>query len=158
MGRSNFFANIENSYAQATKEQLEYNAIKEATNMIRGLYSVMSNADRITVPILFLGAKLGCAGDLTPAKKELADKVFGEIMSNPEMSKIYSVIGAPVGDADYSLVSIVAKMENDIAMPFLKYVFCFGYIDGKFEDEVANKLDGMFGMALLKDFFGQDPE
>lgn len=120
----------------------------------------MPNDDRILISILFLGAKLGCAGDgkLSQEEKNIADQVFGKVLSNPEMSGIYGNISSAITDADYNLVSIITKMGNSIAMPFLKCVFCFAYIDGKFEDEVAEKLDGMFGEVLLRDYFEQTAE
>ena len=160
MARSNFFATVEDAYAKCTPEELEGEALNEAITILNEIFSKMPNGDRILVPILFLGAKLGCAGDgkLSQEEKNIADKVFGKVLSNPEMSGIYSNISSAITDADYNLVSIVTKMGNSIAMPFLKYVFCFAYVDCKFEDEVAEKLDGMFGEVLLKDYFEQTAE
>lgn len=158
--RSNFFTTVEEAYAKCTPEQLICEATNEAVTLLNEVIAKMSNGDRILIPILFLGAKLGCAGDgkVSQEERNIADKVFGKVLSNPEMNGIYSNIGAAITDADYNLVSIVTKMGNSIAMPFLKYVFCFAYIDGKFEDDVAEKLDGMFGEVLLKDYFEQAAE
>lgn len=160
MGRSNFFATVEEAYARCTQEQLEYEALNVATTIVKEVFAKMSNANQILVPILFLGAKLACAGDgeLSQEEKNLADKVFGKVLSNPEMSGIYNSISAAITDEDYNLVSIITQMGHGIAMPFLKYIFCFAYIDGKFEDEVAKKLDGLFGQVLLREYFNQTGE
>ena len=37
-------------------------------------------------------------------------------------------------------------------MSFLNFILCFAYIDGKFEDEVAERLDEIFGITLLMEF------
>ena len=40
-------------------------------------------------------------------------------------------------------------MSDDLAYIFPKYILCFAYIDGKFEDEVAERLDEILGMNFM---------
>lgn len=152
MSRSNMFANHENKFEFASKEEL----IATALGSAQELFEQLDGADdggQMAFMLLIIGTKLGVAGDgvINSDEKALIDEVFGRIW-NGNMSDVYDMIGTEISDDDYDMVSKITQLGNHIAMPFLYYIFSFAYIDGEFEDEVAEKLDGLFGMNFLVDF------
>lgn len=149
--RSNMFANIENRFEFASEEeivQIAFSSLREIVGSLSGA------ADEVIFGVVLLGAKLGVAADGKINEKEryLIDTIF-EPFSNASMEKIYDFVGETIGEDDYNRVIPITKLGNPLAMSFLNFVLSFGYIDEVFEDEVAEKLDGLFGMNLLADFF-----
>ncbi len=154
--RSNMFANIENKFEFAEKDEI----VGTALNSLGELFEAMdSMEDQVKFGVMVLGAKLGVAGDgvLNQPEKELIDEVFGRIW-NGSMDDIYQMVGADIEDSDYNMVEMLTKLGNPVAMPFLYYTLSFAYIDGTIEDDVAERLDGLFGMNLLADFIQSGQE
>lgn len=149
--RSNMFANIENKFQFSEKDE-----IRECT--LSSLGEILSQMDTFDdtakFGIAIIGAKLGVAGKTTlnEKEKELVDIIFGPIW-NGEIDEIYAMVGSEILESDYDFVSMLLQLGNSIAMPFLHYILGFAYIDEKFEDDVAEKLDSLFGMNLLASFF-----
>ena len=56
------------------------------------------------------------------------------------------------------MVQQLIELGNSVAVPFLYYILSFAYIDGEIEDDVAEKLDNMFGMCLLEEFIQNSEE
>ena len=158
MSRSNMFANHENKFEFASKEELiaiALSSAKELSEQINGF----GFGDQMTFMLLIIGTKLGVAGDgdINSDEEELIDEVFGRLW-NGDMSEVYDMIEIGISDDDYEIVSKITQLGNHIAMPFLYYVFSFAYIDGEFEDEVAEKLDSLFGKNFLVDFMQSSME
>ena len=154
--RSNMFANIENKFEFASKEEIEATAISSLAELIGALDSF---DDQTKMGMMVIGAKLGVFGDgvIRAEERELIDYVFGQVYHG-SMDTIYGLVGAPIEENDYNIVQMLTQMGNQVAMPFLHYILSFAYIDGEFEDHVAEKLDGLFGMNLMVDFFNSDLE
>lgn len=154
--RSNMFANIENKFEFATEEEIVNTALGSLGELIGELTSF---DDGVKFSIAILGAKLGVAGAGVINSKErmLIDEVFGRIW-NGSMDEIYDLVSGTIEESDYNLVQMLTQLGNPVAMPFLHYILSFAYIDEVFEDDVAEKLDGLFGMNLMADFFASDME
>lgn len=151
MSRSNIFANIENEFENATKEQIMATAVYKFGEILQAASGFDANS---LFAIQVLGAKLGVAGDgkINDQEKELIDDVFSRSYQGP-IEEVYELVGAEIKESDYKAVEMLTKLGNPVAMPFLYYVLSFAYIDGVIEDEVAERLDSIFGMNLLADFF-----
>lgn len=149
--RSNMFANIENKFQGASEDEIIGTALASLNDMISELSSFDGKAKFI---IAIIGAKLGVSGDgeINDKEKMLLNTVFENIWNGP-MDDIYKLVDSPIEEKDYELVQQLTQLGNDVVMPFLYYILSFAYIDGVFEDNVAEKLDGLFGMNLLADFF-----
>lgn len=156
MGRSNMFANIENKFEFAEKEEIVATALSSLGELFEAIDQM---EDQVKFGIMVIGAKLGVAGDgvLNSQEKELIDEVFGRIW-NGSMEEIYDMVGADIQESDYDLVQNITQLGNPVAMPFLYYTLSFAYIDGEIEDDVAERLDGLFGMNLLVDFMQSGEE
>lgn len=154
--RSNMFANIENKFEFAEKDEIVGTALSSLGELYEALGSM---EDRLKFGIMVIGAKLGVAGDgvLNQQEKELIDEVFGLIW-NRSMDEIYQMVGADIGDDDYNAVEMLTNLGNAVAMPFLYFALSFAYIDGTIEDDVAERLDGLFGINLLADFIESGQE
>lgn len=149
--RSNMFANIENKFKFASKDEITATAIDSASKLIKPLYNP-SNPTTF-VMTLIVGAKLGAFGDeiINDEEKELIDAVFGNLFGNA-MDSIYLGIKTKIEDRDYNVVEAVTKGGYEVSMAYLGFILSFAYIDGSFEDSVAEHLDNIFGMTLLTDF------
>ena len=157
MMRSNMFANIENKFEFAAKDVIKSTAIQSFAELIAGLQGVL-NTEAIFGMMVVI-ARLGVSGDgvLNQAEKDLIDEVFGRIYKG-SMEQVYAAIGTTIPDTDYEMIGNLAKMGNHIAMPLLHCILSFAYIDQVMEDHVAERLDGLFGMNLMMEFFNSDLE
>lgn len=155
--RSNMFANLENKFEFAGKEVIEATAVQSLAELVEELRETF-NTEAI-FGIMIVMARLGVAGDgvLNQAEKDLIDEVFGR-MYKGSMDEIYNAIGTTIPDSDYEMIGMIAKMGNQIAMPLLHCILSFAYIDQVMEDHVAEKLDSLFGMNLMMEFFNSDLE
>ena len=135
----------------ASEGEIGEMALSSLSDLIDGI-SQMDDQSKFSV--IVLGTKLGVAGDgvINDIEKSLIDDIFGRIWRGP-MTDIYEVVGEEIDDNDYELVQLLTQMGNSIAMPFLHFVLSFAYIDEVFEDEIAEKLDGLFGLNLMASFF-----
>ena len=71
------------------------------------------------------------------------------------MEQVYESVVAAIAESDYDLVKSVIQMGDEAAFQLLRWILSFAYIDEAFEDEVAYKLDGLFGMPLMRIFFAR---
>lgn len=151
------FANLENKFEFAGKEVIEATAVQSLAELVEELRETF-NAEAI-FGIMIVMARLGVAGDgvLNQAEKDLIDEVFGRVYKG-SMDEIYNAIGTTIPDSDYEMIGMIAKMGNQIAMPLLHCILSFAYIDQVMEDHVAEKLDSLFGMNLMMEFFNSDLE
>ena len=149
--RSNMFANIESEFENATKEQIMATAVYKFGEILQAASGLDTDS---LFAIQVLGAKLGVAGDgvINDQEKELINDVFSRSYQGP-MEEVYELVGTEIKESDYKAVEMLTQLGNPVAMPFLYYVLSFAYIDGVIEDEVAERLDRIFGMNLLADFF-----
>lgn len=148
--RSNMFANIENKFKNLSEEAITGFAVVSLQQM----FDALSGFPQEQLFFIALsGANLGVSGDgkLNEKEKKLIDNVFGP-MWNGDMKDIYNYFNYETIEQNYKLVETAVQMGNSFAMPFLHYILSFAYIDGVFEDEVAKRLDGLFGMNLLAEF------
>ncbi len=159
MKRSNMFANIENKFEFATKDEIVNTALSSISDFLTELDQIGLNDDETKLGIMVIGAKLGVSGDgiINNQEKMLIDNVFGRIIKG-SLNNIYDMIDSSITEADYDLIATVIQAGNQIAIPLLYYILSFAYIDGKIEDKVAERLDSIFGMSLLVDFIQSGAE
>lgn len=154
--RSNLFANIENQFEFASKEEIT----EIAQSSIRELFSAIASLPpEAKFGVVCLGVRLGVAGDgvLNQDEKNLIDAVLGIAWKGP-MSQLYDMVSGEISEDNYETVELLNELGNEVAMPFLYFTLSFAYIDGKIEDEVANRLDSLFGMNLLTAFMQSGEE
>jgi hypothetical protein len=146
------FANLENQFKHASKEELVSTAVGSALELHKALDNG-DNGGKTAFMFLIIGTRIGVSGDgvINSDEKALIEEVFGKLWQG-DMSTIYDMIGTKSSEGDYEIVSDIVKLGNHIAMPFLRYILSFAYIDGVLEDEVAEKLDSLFGVNFLADF------
>lgn len=152
--RSNMFANIESGFKNSSKEENILNAAESFQHII-DMSSELEDADSMIIGLAIVGARLGVAGDgvINEDEKEIINEFFGALLDNPDIDEIYEMIGTDISEEDFELVEGFVKLGNNAAMPFLGYILSFAYVDGIFEDEVAQRLDSIYGMNLLTEFF-----
>ena len=148
--RNNLFANMENKFEFATEEEITETALSSLSELV-GEISYMNDQTKFGIAVL--GAKLGVSGDGMANEKEkrLVDEVFGRIWNGP-MELIYEMVRTAPDDSDYDLIKKLTQLGNSVAIPFLHFILSFAYIDGVFEDDIAEKLDSLFGMNLMAAF------
>lgn len=149
MARSNMFANLENQFEFCDKEEITEKTLDAFSEL----------AEKITVQfdkntmfmMLVIGAKLGVAcknGELNSDEKELVNETLGRIWTG-NVEDVYNMVAERISDNDYELIQSLIRVIKDAALPFLCYVLGYAYIDNKADDEVLDRLDGLFGMNLL---------
>ena len=149
MARSNMFANMENQFEFCDTEEITEKTLQGYAGVIGELGDNFEGD--VMFMTLILAAKLGVAskcGTLNSKEKALVDSVFGQVW-NGDMEEVYDMVAKEITDNDYNLVEMLAQMGNNVALPFLYMVLGFAYIDEKVNDQIMEKLDGMFGMNLL---------
>ena len=172
MGRSNMFVNLENtikkmSYEEKIKTTSDCQIDVTATIVASG---VKSNAvGIITESIYALG--VGKGKKINSKKKEFIAKVnklllgddfdkyldsfFGEInMMQSEIPEMLSNNNS-IFDTIKNLASIPGI---NMGLNILKMILCVAYCDNEPDEEVLDKLDGIFGKSLLIDFFASGQE
>lgn len=154
--RSNLFTNEEYRFKYASESELIDLANQYFQELLADM-SIIPNESK--VGILVLGAQLGVAGDqkLDPREKRMIESIFGKFV-NSGMETMLELVMQEITDKTYQLLQIILKIGHRFAIPFLRYILCFAYADGVFEDSVADKLDGMFGMSLLVEFANSGEE
>ena len=156
MSRSNLFANLENKFEFADKDTITQIALESTFKLIMALDGMN---DKTRFGACIVAAKLGTCGDgvINDDEKGLLEEVFGRLTRNP-VSDVIDLITGEIEEQDYQVVQMLTKLGNEVAMPLLDLILSFAYIDDEFEDDVAERLDGIFGMNLMVDFFQGDQE
>ncbi len=149
--RSKFFVYLENEFELAEAEDIVATAIAAIEELVGTLPSF---DDKTKFAIAVTGAKLGVSGDgqINAKEKMLIDTVFGQFWKG-SMEQVYELLGAAIAESDYELVKSVIQMGDRAVFQLLRWILRFAYIDEVLEDEIANKLDGLFGMPLMRIFF-----
>jgi len=158
MSRSNLFANIENKFELSDTEGISNLTLQAFTELVYLLKNELNQ--NALFSLLLIGAKLGVAndsGELNDREKELVDHTFGKVVHS-DIEQVYSLIAEGLDGSEYGFVQNLTRLGNDIALPYLHFILGFAYIDEKVNDEVLDKLDGLFGMNLLTTFFQSDME
>lgn len=153
--RSNAMYSIESKFSKYDKDEL----IKVAINSFEKVLNSLSHmGDTIVVGTLMLGIRLGVAGDgvLSDVEKELIRTLFKNIY-NGSPNDLYDMVGTTIKESDYNLVSSLIRLNDELAMNFLNLVLAVAYIDGVLEDDVAKRLDEIYGLIFLKNIFNSEP-
>lgn len=151
-------AGIDKRFKRATKEELIERARESAQKIIKAFRNDNHGRD-ISMRLLVFGAKLGLSGEgvLNEAEKEFIRRVFGPIVED-DISDIYDRISNEIDDSDYELVRVLTEKGHDVVMPFLHFILSFAYIDQKLEEEVAKRLEVLFGLNVFAEVVQDDLE
>lgn len=151
-------AGIDKRFKRATKEELIERALDSARKIIES-FRGDNQGKEVSLRLLVFGAKLGLAGDgvLNEEEREFVERVFGTIVDG-DISDIYDRIGNEIDDSDYELVRVLTKKGNNVVMPFLHFILSFAYIDHKMEEEVAKRLEVLFGLNVFAEVIQDDQE
>lgn len=156
--RSNMFANLENEFEFASKYEVEQKAKESVVLLIRALKDLGVN-DKVIFGTLIQAISLGTLGDgrISDEEEELIVGAFSPFY-NGTRAELMELFGEEIDESIYENARLIDKLGPNVALPFLRVVLGFAYIDGVFEDDVAKKLDGIFGMSLLAAFFASGAE
>ena len=160
MVRSNLFANIENRFQFLNEEEI-IEKTQQAFNSFIKEYAIQIGDTRTCFLNLTGAAKIGVAsknGTLNLKEKALADATFGQMWNKDQMENIYSIISDEIVEENYNAVNIITQLGNEMAFSFLYIVLGFAYIDGEVDEQVMNKLDGLFADTLLSLFMQSDSQ
>lgn len=152
--RSNLFAQVENKFKFATESEITDIAFLSLDELIE---VIPDEEIKVKFTMILLGAKLGVAGreKITEKEKRLVDKIFGRIYNGP-MEKVYDSLNGAITEKDYDLVRSFILLYSQAALPYLHFILSFAYVDDVFEDDVAERLDGIFGFSLMTALFTGD--
>lgn len=153
--KGNFFASILEEFASADDNVIRNTAESSMVEFIQA--SAMTDGTRI-FQALIIAANIGLGGvkSLTAKQKRFADFIFSKIYTG-EMDTIYDKITNDIPESYYQLLELFCNLgKKEVGMPLLYYILSFAYIDGELDPDVASRLEQIFGMVLLFQFFEQD--
>lgn len=147
--RNKLFAQIESKFQSASEEELRKVALHSMANLLGALQML---DDQTRNAVLITAIRLGVAGDgiLNDPEKRLIDAVFEGTYPGP-MEDIYANIGTEIGETDYTFVWRLAQASPDISLPLLTFILSFAYVDGVFEEDVAERLDDIYNVSVFTD-------
>ena len=151
--------NIFNSLANQFKNKSESEILSMAMDLRREFVIVISQATNSNVILksLLLAAAIGVEGkQLNDKEKRLVDVFFNDICTN--MESIYDVITEPLTEENWERIKVLSTVGVAAGMPFLKLILCFAYVDGFLSDEIAEKLEQVFGLILSAAYLMGDME
>lgn len=154
MSVGNFMTQYQNAFKNASEEEILEMAKASISNFISqsGMHT-----PKLIFQAMIWGANVGVAtksGSLNEKEKKITDEVFNNW--NGDMEDIYAMISQEVKEEEFQFFKMVGMTPVGIEM--LKYILAFAYIDGEMEEEIAEKLEDCFGMALLGSFFNSDTD
>lgn len=155
--RGNFFANLEREFREADPDQLVILCQEAMDDFIPA--SGMTDVQRI-FQALVMAANIGTegTGSLNDSEKALVDAIFGKILTSP-MEPVYEMLSQPVNEQMFSMMELFCRLGGAaVGIPILRFILSFAYADKKLSDQMAEKLESVFGTVLLMDFFSSDPE
>lgn len=116
-------------------------------------------------------AKIGTGGvkKLSSKQKKLVEHVFSTALNlndntvrnyNDHMEAIYDMIQTEsIPESTYSPFETIGKAgDRLVGMPLLYHILCFAYIDGTIKPEIAERLENIFGLVLLRQLFSESEE
>ena len=151
MSTGNFFNDLVNQIKSKTESEI----LSIATDSMREFIpaSQMTDAKRI-FQVLLLAATIGVEGkkQLNAKEKRLIDDFFGDLCS--DISIVYEFIAQPITEKEWGVLEMFPNMGGvAVGLPLLKLILCFAFVDGKLSNDIAEKLENIFGIVLLGNFF-----
>lgn len=154
MARSNMFANMENEFQFFSKDEIVEAGRLYRNMLVQELSGIYDDSGQIFA-ILIFAAAIGIGGDgkINKDEKYAIKEILGEAWTGP-INALYDAVSATINDDTYNYDTLekIVQLGNNIAIFLLKLILSFAYIDGSFEDDVARRLDPIFGMSLLMAF------
>lgn len=149
---------IDKQFKRVTKDELIEKALDSARKIIEA-FRDNNQGMELSLRLLVFGAKLGLAGDgvINEAEREFISRVFGPIVDG-DVLDVYDRIGNEIDESDYELVRVLTEKGNDVVMPFLHFILSFAYIDQTLEEEVAKRLEVLFGLNVFAEVIQDDQE
>lgn len=172
MSRSNMFSNLENTIKKMNYEekiQTTFVCQMSVTSMIVASGIESQTVGMIIESIHALG--IGKGEKINPKKKEFIGKVaklsFGDDFDKHfdaffgDINKIRSEIPKMLSNNNsiFDTIKNLASIPGiNMGLSILKMILCVAYCDNEPDEEVLDKLDGIFGKSLLIDFFASGQE
>ena len=172
MSRSNMFSNLENTIKKMNYEekiQTTFVCQMSVTSMIVASGIESQTVGMIIESIHALG--IGKGEKINPKKKEFIGKVaklsFGDDFDKHfdaffgDINKIRSEIPEMLSNNNsiFDTIKNLASIPGiNMGLSILKMILCVAYCDNEPDEEVLDKLDGIFGKSLLIDFFASGQE
>lgn len=151
---SNMFKLYKNEFRGLSTKQI-YTKMREITILLCELFEEVELGGSLGGQILFVAANIGISGDgiLTENEKELIDVVFEGIVKGPK-DVLYDMLVEPIKDNTYDIIKkIIDIRHSGVNNLLLLFIIGFAIIDGKIEEDIEKKLDSIYGIHFLGEFF-----
>lgn len=149
----NALKNFESNIRGRSMDELEQMAIQSIGDMYECV-SEQENSDSVLVMMMFQAARIGICGDnnINDEEREFVARVIGKFY-NGSTDEILQLIGEEISEKDYLTLNLFSQLGQDFSIAVLRLILCFAYCDGVLEEEVEERLEQLFGLNLLADFF-----
>lgn len=95
---------------------------------------------------------------LNSSENDLLKLIATNFLHGVDIEELKTVVeGTSVEDAS-KIVKVYQIFGQEVSMAILQYALCFACADGIVEPEVEDRLESIFGMSLLADFFQSGQE
>lgn len=117
-------------------------------------------ADRTGTIAVFTMPRLGIpeGRPLNFSENALFKYIVTDLMSGGNIEELKAVIEGASAENANKIVKVYQIFGQEVSMAILQYVLCFACADGIVEPEVEDRLESIFGMSLLADFFQSGEE
>jgi len=159
-GRGNFFSSFERKFAAADKQTILNTAHDGMLDFIET--SGMTNV-KIILSLFLAVAKIGLCGKhkLSAPQKEMVQDILSDIFKYPgDMEGVYTELSKGYSENDFAMLeqfcnTALSLHATEPALHLLSVILSFAYIDGKLDDTVGARLESIYGMILIGNFFEQ---
>ena len=159
-GHGNLIQGVLENFASTSEQELMDWGVQSLCDFSAA--TGVTSAKSLMLTVIF-SAKIGTGGvkKLSSKQKKLVDHVFSTVLNyNDNMEVIYDMIQTEsIPESTYSPFETIGKAGDRLAgMPLLYHILCFAYIDGTIKPEIAERLENIFGLVLLRQLFSESEE
>ncbi|MBD9052110.1 MAG: hypothetical protein EGR23_00515 [Holdemanella biformis] len=159
-GRGNLIHGVFEIFASKSEQELMDWAVQTLYDFsdVTGITSI----ENLMLTVI-CSAMIGTGGIkvLSSKQKKLIDHVFSTVFNyNGTMESVYNKIQTgSIPESAYKLFEAIGQTGNhEACMPLLYHILCFAYIDGTIKPEISERLENIFGLALMSQIFSQPEE
>ena len=154
------FCSVLNKLSSASKQTLMDTAANSLADFLEITQITSGQSIMQTIAIC---AVIGTGGleTISENQKELIDYVFSNVLGyNGSMERFYqTLMRTPLTEDLYMPIENIAANGNpSVGMPLLYFILSFAYIDGSLKPDISKRLESIFSLVLLSQFFNQSEE
>ena len=125
----------------ASEAELLAKALQHAQELYKLLYRIPGMNDNVFIGFICSGIRLAVMDDgiFSEQERGFVHKFFAELLDDyPRM--LDDLIGGAIEELQYKLVKDAFNIGTFAGMELCNLIMCFAYLDGKFEDDVSQRL------------------